>query len=343
MDQNGIFHLNENDFEQIALANEWLPKKVIDSHVHVWPNHENVGNILNNEAHVPGFMYHYFKWSMHNKIIKTLFPRVYYISASFGMPHFMSDVEMNDYVLNKQREGELILPVRVDNNQLSYGDSAVQSALKKKFSALKMYPQPGQKNAQDSRISDVFPINKLKEVNRAKSSIILHLPINLLHHHDELVLLADMFDDVTFIIAHCGNFYCQDARLKESLSDDIVRCQNIYFDTAMVANTSVFCELISRVGVKRILYGSDAPFSYIHGRHVIDGERLVLQSATQFSWVRREQYEQYYHLTNTFPLIHMETIRTIKSALRCCFGNENKGKEFIFFNNANKLLGGNRL
>lgn len=60
MDYRGIFRLSENDLDKIAYANNWLPKRVIDAHVHSWPNYADFRCVLNENAHVPGSMYNYF-------------------------------------------------------------------------------------------------------------------------------------------------------------------------------------------------------------------------------------------------------------------------------------------
>lgn len=279
---------------------------------------------------------------MHKKIINAMFPKIDYLSVVFGMPYIMNDVEMNKYIL-EQKEYNSILPAMVDNNQSSYGDGDVQDELIKNFCALKMYPVPRQKNALRSKIIDVFPIKKLREVNYARSSIILHLPVNLFHHHDELIALAEEFCDIIFIVAHCGNFYCYNAKFSESLSNDIVKHKNIFFDTAMVANADVFCELISRVGIARLLYGSDAPFSYISGRHIMYDDKIMIESAVPFAWVKEDHYQRYQHLIDTFPFFHIETIISIRDALKSCLGSENRGKELVFYNNANRLFGGSKL
>lgn len=337
MDTQCLFDIQEHEKEMVAMLNNWLPDVIIDSHFHCQRNHLSRA-LINSNAKVPGATFNSFPWELHLRVMSGLFSRVRWSVVAMGIPGDFSTNKDNGYIYKLSKNNHNILPVLLDDKWSS--PSLIGRMLYRKFVALKMYPTQKQKSCLGVKITDVFPEKILEEVNRNSSAIILHLPGDIFSGAGELMDLASKYRDVKFIVAHMGNIYCYRSDLP-FIFREIKKRENILLDTAMVADSQVTAEALKAVGSGRVIFGSDAPFSYLRGRHVdVGDQKSIFQSQAQFNWVSQDAYCLYKEEAKGFKMMHLNIILSIKEALGVLGKQDNrKIKEQIFYLNSKNIFG----
>lgn len=333
-----ILKLQEQELDDLLLLKDWLPPVIFDVHVHTTQSNSDSG-IINDSATTPAETFNSFDWPLHCRMIKTIFPQQKYIAAAFGFPHLTDWKKDNDYILRLARRDNRIVPIfratAVTN------PCYIRNGLIHQFAGLKMYPTAGQKKTP-TKIIEAFPKSTLEIVNQLAKPIIVHLPNGLLANLEELITLAKDYPQAQFIIAHMGVTYCYKHGFETALWQ-IKNQPNLFFDTAMVSDSHVIAQAIKIIGPKRILFGSDAPFSYFRGGYVINpsGQRR-LYSQLKFNWVKDDDRQYYKDQVNDLKLIHINIILAIKQALETLAPKlQIDAKNDIFYNNGQKLFGSN--
>jgi predicted TIM-barrel fold metal-dependent hydrolase len=75
----------------------------------------------------------------------------------------------------------------------------------------------------------------------------------------QVVLLAQEYPTVNFIVPHLGSF-SDSWQAQDALIASLVRFPNVYADTAGVRRFDLLEEAVKRAGARKILFGSDGPF-----------------------------------------------------------------------------------
>jgi uncharacterized protein len=74
-------------------------------------------------------------------------------------------------------------------------------------------------------------------------------------------MFAPQYRDVNFIIPHLGSFI-GDWKAHQQVVDQLVRHANVYTDTSSVRDFDYIVQAIKRAGPRKVLYGSDGPWSH---------------------------------------------------------------------------------
>lgn len=266
-------------------------------------------------------------------MMEQMFPRIDWQLVTFGFPIFPDDQMQNSYILSLLQQHHNIFPVLMitatTNNRYLKDELTTNSV------GLKMYPTARQKKKPTSVI-EVFPREALAIADQLSKPLIVHLPNGIVKNYNEVLRLAGLYPGAKFVIAHMGNVFCYNHKFKEilgSLEDQ----SNIFLDTAMVADPMVISEAIDVLGPTRVLFGSDAPFSYTRGGYARNScGKIRLYSQYKFSWVKDEEYQSYRHL---FTLTHLKIILAIKEAIaQQNTGKSRQIKELIFHQNTERLF-----
>jgi predicted TIM-barrel fold metal-dependent hydrolase len=328
------FHLQDQELEDAAILGEWLPSAVFDSHLHAAPN-LNI-EMINCATNRPGETFNFFDWNLHLKILKTIFPNQKFSAAVFGFPHMPDYSAENEYIHSLAEHDNSIIPIyRIDTPSVK---KDLSEKLTNDFFGLKMYPTNEQKR-KPTKVIDIFPREVLRITNNLSRCLIIHLPNNLSDNLEELLALAYEFPCAKFVLAHMGVFYCYDPKFEDALSS-VKHFNNIFFDTAMVADVKVISKAMEIIGPDRILFGSDAPFSYFRGGFIIgqDG-KLRFYSQTKFSWVKEDDRKIYANEISTLKLSHINILMAIKNAMEVLAPtSRNQAKNQILRQNSNLLF-----
>jgi len=303
--------------------------------LHISPSFSG-GKIINEEATTPGETFNFFDWMLHRKAFGLIFPKQKYVVAAFGFPHLPNCEKDNEHLLSLARQDDCIVPVfranaTVDNERL-------RKELSGQFAGLKMYPDGKQKKTR-TKIVEVFPKSVIEIADALSKPLVIHLPNGLMNNLEELISLANEFPRARFVVAHMGVVYCYESSFENCL-DAVKQCENIFFDTAMVSDNKVIARAVETVGTRRILFGSDAPFSYMRGGYTLDPTgRRRLYSQTKFNWVGDDDRKNYADQLNNLKLVHINIVLAIKQALEVLAPESRERAKFdIFCHNGRSLF-----
>lgn len=330
-----MLKLQEHELGGVLLLKDWLPPAIFDAHTHTAQTEAGY-KIINDLTTTPAETFNSFDWPLHCRMIEAIFPNREYTAAAFGFPHLSDWEKNNNYISRLARQDSRIAPVFLATSTTD--PKYIRDGLSHEFTGLKMYPTAKQKKTP-TRIVEIFPENVLEIVNQLAKPIIIHLPNGLLANSEELATLAKDYPQARFIIAHMGVVYCYEPAFKEAL--EIVKDQpNVFFDTAMVSDSQVIAQALEAVGPKRILFGSDAPFSYFRGGYTINpAGRRRLYSQLKFNWVHDDDFQGYRDRINGLKLIHLNIILAIKQALEVLAPkSQSEAKADIFYRNGQMLF-----
>lgn len=319
---------DSDDLELSASLKDWIPDKIIDSHVHL---HKNFGHtLLNSQAQNPGQTFNWFDLDMHKLIFNKLdIPFLDYRAIVFSLPFSETEKDNNNYLqrLALNEPGIYPIPCLTNENTIKGTfDPTCSPGLKTKI-----------RTTAENEIINNFSQKLWDEINNVGNFIIIHLPKNIYENADELIFLANKYQNVHFIVAHLGGFYLLDDKFISALKK-IVPCPNILFDTSMVTDSELIYSAISLLGCRRILFGSDAPFGYFKGKFLKHDGVTIFKPNCDWPWIN--PIFQPTTKSDTEEMVCLQSILAIKHALEKANKNDSENKNSIFFGNALKLLNG---
>jgi len=327
--------LKEQEKVLLEELKDWLPKTIFDAHVHCRPSNRPSQNLFNPAAKSPGETFSYFSWTEHQKIIAMLFPGFICKFIVFSFVFFPKEAENNIYVQKFAKKNDNVEPVFAATKK---GKGNILSEIRKNISAgfkgikIKIRKERKWKNGS-TEILDHYPMEVFKLLDNLRSFAIIHLPENIYYNSDELIFLAKKYHSMAFIISHMGNNYLYQFGFDAAMNK-LAFAPNIFFDTSMVTDEKVMASAISILGHRRILYGSDAPYSYLRGEFNYGKDKKILfDPEICFPWVDKERYQSYHEKIKNFTLVHINNMMAIKNALKNIRRNNSQIKADIFCQN----------
>ena len=253
-----------------------IPQKLFDIHVHVYQR-EHIGrNSPELQARMFSALYPSAGWDELDAADALLLPGRKVHRLVFGFP--FADVcfeALNDFTVNQVRRDPESAALLVVNPDMP-AEYVEQKVLREGFVGFKpyrLYTTSG--DAVESRITDFFPEHQIQIADRYGLLIILQLsksrgigdPENIA----DMERLTDKYPNVRWIMAHCcRGFYPQPL---ERAGKRLANLPNVYVDTAAVCEYASYDYLLSLIGPKRILYGSDnLPACADRGKYITWGE-----------------------------------------------------------------------
>lgn len=313
-----------------------VPQKLFDIHVHVHQR-EHIGpNSPELNAQIFSTLYPSAGWDDLDAADALLLPGRQIHRLVFGFP--FADVrfeELNEFTVSQVRKDPESAALLVVNPGMS-AEYVEQQVLREGFVGFKpyrLYTTGG--DAVESRITDFFPEHQIEVANRYGLLIILQLsksrgigdPDNIA----DMERLTAKYPNVRWIMAHCcRGFYPQPLeRAGKRLAD----LPNVYVDTAAVCEYASYDYLLSLIGPKRILYGSDnLPACADRGKYITWGEGWMHCNAASLAIGSIPS-------NPAMTFILYEVLRALCRAIRR--HNLSKSQiEDVFHNNGAALVGG---
>jgi predicted TIM-barrel fold metal-dependent hydrolase len=333
------FTRNENDenFYGQHIAPR-LPSRLFDAHVH-----------LNLPAHIENVPEERWKndWALEcghllpvehaYACAAELFPGVDYFITGFPLPAQEADIRGNNrYLAEQHAKGAVVafMSVRPEWTDEDVEEQLLQGG----FVGFKPYPDmvSGVKGAEIS-IYDYMPRRQWKILDRHKKAVMLHLPRRGRLADDdnvrELLEIREDYPDVTVIIAHFGRSF-NPVFLEEGLNK-LDGAEGFYFDTAAVINPRVYDVAFDRIDHRRILYGSDMPIVFWHGRREWTETAYINLSSEDYSWNTNRRDPE---IEKTYTIYLYEEVRAILDGAEQN-GLSREQQEDIFRLNATRALG----
>lgn len=324
--------------------NDFLPKNILDSHVHLWKKEffkEEISidkqktNPFADKDIIDGFTFSDFKF-----VANKLFPNKIYEGLFFGLPIKEINLQMaNKYISN----------VCMENN--CYGlyipepnlKNIPEDFFKNRFIGFKPYPDlveykmPTDFSELDIDVSIFdFISKKVLEFSEENGLILLiHIPrknrLNDKRNIEEISTIATKYKNIKIILAHAGRSYCY-SDIKDSISY-LKDFKNLYVDTAMINNFSVNKLLIKELGPEKILYGSDLAIAALKGKNIEINNKHYFVTNVPHSWSLSSSEMN----LDNFTYFIYEIIGAIKIAVKSLNLDE-KDIENIFYLNAKRLI-----
>ena len=313
-----------------------MPTEIFDAHVH-----------LNLPEHIPYISQERIRsdWAFECGLYLTaeealeraamLFGSTRYRMAGFPWPIREAKLEENNqYLLAEKKKGNAFpfMGVKPD------WDAEVVEAQLADFCGLKPYPDfvATFKGAENS-IFDFMPHAQLNALNNQKKAVVLHLPRrNRLADRDnvrELLEMRQKYPDISIIIAHMGRSFCP-AFLAEGLEQMGADASGFYFDTAAVINPDVYRMAFERLDFHKILFGTDAPILYWHGKRTWTEREYTNLCREDFAWNKHMEGRE---AEDRYTFILYEQLRNILDTMHL-MGFSATEKCAVFSENAKGLL-----
>lgn len=273
------FTFSENDRSFSELYRDFLPKRIIDAHMHLWQ-----------EETIPSFYKDdgiFFRKECtpldYEEDMKTMFPGVEQIDLmmmTFPDPA-MADTEKglrdraNRYIASytKQNPEKYAMAPYV-----LYRDTEEEiedMLLETNGCAIKVYGfSTGSLNISDLSIRDFLPESAWVVAQKKKIPIILHiLKPGCLSDEENFSYITEMtnrYPDAPLVLAHCARSFAAWTGIRkiQELSDH----GNIWFDMSAICESGPMMACIMKNAAKRTMWGSDYPNSMYRGRAVSVGK-----------------------------------------------------------------------
>jgi len=258
----------DQEFYRVHIAPR-LPPSVFDMHVHInLPEHVEMvpeERLLSDWALECG---HILPYPDAYACAKELYPDIQYVIAGMPWPIREADLKGNNsYLARLRRDGKLVafMGIRPEWN----AEEVEQMLIEGNFLGFKPYPDmvAGTKGAEIG-IFEFFPHSQWQILERHHKAVVLHLPrqerLADSANVRELLQARQKYPSVAIIVAHFGRSFCP-YYLEEGLRQ-LGGADGFYFDTAAVVNPAVYDVAFSTIPLERILYGSDMPILFWHGR-----------------------------------------------------------------------------
>lgn len=245
----------------IEELSDFLPKNIVDSHVHVYRTIDNYPREKGAKVYWPS------KVAEDNSIedaiqtYKDLFPNNKVVPVIFGMPDCKLD-SVNGYVSQVSKEKNL--PALYCTHANMSQEFLEEEVLKGGFQGLKPYCNNQTViNQADASIYDFLPKRHLEVANKYGWKVVLHISKpDRLKNSDNIKTLMEIeekYPNVKLIVAHIGRAYAPEDL--GNAFDILKHSKNMMFD--FCANTLSLAteKCIEAVGTKRVLFGTDLPIA----------------------------------------------------------------------------------
>lgn len=313
---------------------DWLPDKIIDSHVHCGTEKEVIrieDRVLQHMAST--YLSHTVQESkmLHDKF----FPGKNVFNLKF--PFVIRGIDYkqtNEYLLKNTDKKDRIALYGIPDDV----DYTIDSLETGQYSALKMYYSYF--NPSATKIYEYFKPEILEVCEHLRIPIILHLPSSIINCFPQIEQLITDFPYLKLVIAHMGLQKVSSPRLLE-IFNKLRSFENTYLDNAMVPSSEIIINAIDLLGSQRIIYGSDEPLNLIRVNVYVNpvlGERYI--SDYPYHWLDKNEVKQYKHLSIAKVSMLWKVLFSMKRSVASFPKNEqNLIKERLFYYNAKNLFG----
>ncbi len=321
------------DLEALDRLRKWLPAKIIDCHFHCHGRYAQP--LFDPQATMPSETFNWFSWELHQDILSQmgLWSAIYEVIA-FGLPERTSEEANLSYIRgladkDERFHGIACLSRKECIEKFNNFLNQPPFILKTKIRA----------EGRGQEIINHFPKELWEFWNARQGFLLIHLPDNIFANADELVFLSRKYRNIIFIIAHLGNAFIFQEAFSSAFKKVAVR-PNIWLDVSMVTDVASLNSAISILGCRRILFGSDAPFAYLHGKMVNYEGKAFFQSDSNWPWVKPALSELSEKQANSLKMVYIDNLYAIRQGLVDSGQDKAEKKELIFYANSKNLLRG---
>ncbi len=315
---------------------EFLPKKILDAHIHLFDDSCMVPGARFPDQNVYQKFGGVFSYEQCLAWAAALMPEQKFHLNCFGQPSFESDLESSADYCGKISDNRNCFGMALISPHDS-AEAVIQRVERNHLIGYKPYLNfVDWKEPRDVTIEDMLPAAQMEAADQRGLAITLHIPrgerladpVN----QAQMVELCQRYPQTKIIFAHIGRAYYLSNVI--GFLDGIAACPNAYIDTAMVNHAGVLEYALKKFPRERILFGSDAPIAFLRGKSV--------EINNQYAYLMGEDYAIGTTIFDanqavTFTSFYYEQLRGIKLASERAGLNRNE-VENLFFNNAAMLF-----
>ena len=201
--------------------------------------------------------------------------------------------------------------------------------------ALKPYHlMSARERTMESTVAEFLPEHAVAVAHETGLPIILHLvhPTALAdaRNQEAVTTLCRNYPDMRLVLAHAARGFNPSHTIRGI--DGVAGLDNLFFDTSCVAESGAMEAILRVYGHSRLMWGSDYPFSHMHGRCVGIGD--------SFAWL----YDSDVRIGELSPdpdlefvLVGLESLRALKIAC-LAYRLSPSQIEAVFCDNARELF-----
>ena len=317
---------------------DFLPSRIFDTHVHLFDTSTLVpGCTIPPKSYLASFggaftLEQCLEWT------GALLPDMEFHLNSFGSPSYDSDLDASARYSGHISDNDRFFGMALVSPNEKIAD-IVGRVEKNRLIGYKPYLNfIDWKPSAEVTIDDMLPVEQMEYANEKGLAVTLHIPrperladpVN----QKQMIDICNRYPQTKIIFAHIGRAYYL-TNIIDQL-DGIAACPNAYLDTAMVNHAGVLEYALRHFPRERILFGSDAPVAFLHGKSVeINNQYAYLMAEDVVIGSAIYDVEHVVAFTTFF----YEQLRGIKQASTRA-GLSQSEIEDLFFNNAHRLFTG---
>jgi glutamate-1-semialdehyde 2,1-aminomutase len=305
----------------------FVPDKLYDAHIHLGSRSDYIGGHKHALANTPKVA----DMKIYRSHINWLVPNRKIVGAM---------VIPTTLVGKRMEEGNTF--VSKESSKDDYSGSSIvvhpNVTIKQLYADIKKYNPISFKpyslmapNKTDSFLKEFLPEHIVEVANDVKLPIVVHIVCSKAladkTNQKTIKYYCKKYPDMKMVFAHCGRGYnpCNTINGIKSLSG----LNNVYFDNSCVCEAGATEAILNVFGPKKLMWGSDYPFSHLHGRCISIADKFFWLTDGDTSASMKAMRQEY-------VLIGSESLQALKFACINCKLSESDIKA-VFCNNAMKL------
>lgn len=312
---------------------DFLPDKILDFHVHVFPE----GTVPDGGTYsCAGHPIAKYDLEDLGRDLADAYPGRETSAVCFGLPHVDYDRAVNDRYIAECCRGTRFFGLRLFDPEHDSAELLQRDLQHGPFRGLKPYWRYVRDDPESAEIHDMLPPWAMEVANDLGLIIMLHISkkrrLADATNQRQLVELCSRYPRAKIVLAHIGRAYF--LRNIVGNVEPLRDLPNLWFDLAMVSNPDVLEHLFKTVGPGKILYATDTPIALAPGKTVEINDQYTY--VTPVPWELSISDD---HGRLQFTSFLYEELRGIKTAMRR-LGLGRDFAEKLFFGNGMDLLHG---
>jgi glutamate-1-semialdehyde 2,1-aminomutase len=249
-----------------------LPEEVLDFHAHTWEGDQLKSVPWKTDAAGGKYMVTWEQYGIERLASdgKKIFPDRPFNAVCFGYPSPGADIEKtNDYV---SRAGSMrgVYPLLITGRGIHKKRELERLFCEGIFFGFKVLLNWLGDDYGEVRIEDMIGSGEMELADELGLVVLLHVPgsgrLADPAVQKGIKSYAERYPKAQIVLAHCGRCYHPDT-MRASISS-IKNIPNVYLDTSMVMDPTVFQMVVDSIDSRRLLFGTDLPVAAMRGRRV---------------------------------------------------------------------------
>ena len=252
----------------------FLPERIFDSHIHTGlPEHFSPMSPERQASKLGFFLdvaavFGYNSYAVAQDVRRMLFPAQETEGLFFGFPFRETNLKANNGYVERLIADDAVYGLYMHHPESERHE--LEAALDRGFVGFKPYPDLVLgKSFAEMRLADYMPDTLWQVAHDRGAILLIHLgrPGRLYDPLDiqDMSAACRRYPHARVIMAHIGRPYIP-SMIAEGIPEPYKQLENLWFDICPICESGVLETAIREVGPGRLLFGTDSPVTYMHGR-----------------------------------------------------------------------------